>query len=101
MKCKLAKSKKITPPILSKEELKSMLEEQLSRTRNQAVIVGFQVGCKTILDKIVAFESAPGSKSNNDHKRLIKDIKKICEIGLARNATTDDKTEPVEITTQN
>lgn len=75
------------------DELKEAIEEQLSKIRSQSMILGFRVGCKTILDKITVFERAPGNKSNNDHKRLIKDIKKFCETGLARQMNENGEIE--------
>ena len=54
--------------------------------------------CKTILNKIYAFESSYGKKSANDYKRCLKDLKKFCEIGLSRNVNADGTTEPVEKT---
>jgi len=71
-------------PILDDDALKGAIEEQLSKIRRQSMILGFRVSCQTVLDKITAFERRPGSKSNNDHKRLIKEIKQFCETGLAR-----------------
>lgn len=84
-----------------KDELKEAIEETLSKIRRQSMLLGAQVICQTILDKIVAFERKPGSKSNNDHKRLIKDIKQFAEIGLSRKVNTDGETEPIEETAQN
>lgn len=69
---------------LDNDELKSVIEAQLSRVRSQNLALGFRVCCHTVLDKITAFEHSPGNKSNNDHKRLIKDIKKFVETGLSR-----------------
>ena len=69
---------------MNNDELKSAIEAQLSRIRSQNLALGFRVCCQTVLDKITAFEHSPGNKSNNDHKRLIKDIKKFVETGLAR-----------------
>lgn len=86
---------------LNNDELKGAIEETLSKIRRQSMLLGAQAMCQTILDKITKFENTPGSKSNNDHKRLIKDIKKFCEIGVSRKVNTDGETEPVEETTQN
>lgn len=86
---------------LSNDELKGAIEETLSKIRRQSMLLGAQVICKTILDKITAFDTIPGSKSNNDHKRLIKDIKKFCEVGMSRKVNTDGETESVEETAQN
>ena len=84
----------ITPE--NKDELKDAIEETLSKIRRQSMLLGFQVSCQTVLDKITAFERKPGSKSNNDHKRLIKDIKQFVEQGLSRKVNTDGETESIE-----
>ena len=80
-------------PILGDDELKGAIEAQLSKIRSQSIILGFRVSCQTVLDKITAFERKPGSKSNNDHKRLIKEIKKFCETGLARKMNENGEIE--------
>ena len=85
-------------PTMSDDELKGAIEEQLSKIRSQSMILGFRVACQTILDKISAFERIPGSKSNNDHKRLIKDIKKFVETGLARKMNENGEIEIPEDT---
>lgn len=84
-----------------KDELKEAIEGTLSKLRRQSMLLGFQVSCQTVLDKITAFERKPGSKSNNDHKRLIKEIKAFVEQGLSRKVNTDGETEPIEETVQN
>ena len=89
----------VTPE--AKDDLKDAIEETLSNLRMQSMLLGAQAMCKTILDKILMFERTPGSKSNNDHKRLIKDIRHFCEVGLSRKVNADGETEPVEETTQN
>lgn len=87
--------------INTEDELKGTIEETLSKLRRQSMLLGGQSVCKIILDKILVFERKPGSKSNNDHKRLIKDIKNFCEIGLSRKVNIDGETEPIEETAQN
>jgi hypothetical protein len=79
--------------IMADDELKDAIEEQLSKIRSQSMIVGFRVACSTIKGKIDAFERSGGSKSNNDHKRLIKDIKKFVEQGLARKMNENGEIE--------
>ena len=77
----------------ARDELREAIEETMSTIRMQSMLLGMQVCCRTILDKIIAFERTTGSKSNNDHKRLIKDIKQFVEIGLSRKMNTDGTTE--------
>lgn len=81
---------------MDNDELKSAIQEQLRKIQSQNLVLGFRVCCQTVLDKITAFEHSPGNKSNNDHKRLIKDIKKFVEQGLARKM--DEKGE-IEVPT--
>ena len=83
-------------PIMGEEELKGAIEKQLSKIRSQSMIIGFRVACQTMLDKISKFERSPGNKSNNDHKRLIKDIKKFCETGLSRKMNENGEIEVPE-----
>lgn len=78
---------------MDNDELKSAIEAQLSRIRSQNLALGFRVCCQTVLDKITAFEHSPGNKSNNDHKRLIKDIKKFVETGLSRKMNEQGESE--------
>ena len=79
------------------DELKDAIEEQLSKIRSQSMMLGFRVACQTILDKVSAFERTPGTKSNNDHKRFIKEIKKFVKTGLSRKINDNGEIE----TTQN
>ena len=69
---------------MDNDELKGAIQEQLRKIQSQNLALGFRVCCQTILDKITAFEHSPGKKTNNDHKRLIKDIKEFVEKGLSR-----------------
>ena len=80
------------------DELKNAVEETLSKIRRQSMLLGCQVICKTIMDKIYDFESSHGKKSANDYKRCLKDIKQFCEVGLSRKVNTDGTTEPTEKT---
>ena len=82
------------------DEFKDAIDMAVSKIRRQSMLLGFQVSCQSVLDKIVAFERKPGSKSNNDHKRLIKEIKQFCEQGLSRNVNGDVETAQIE-TAQN
>lgn len=80
---------------MDNDDLKKAIEEQLSKIRRQNILIGAQTVCKVVLDKINTFERSPGNKSNNDHKRLIKDIKKFCETGISRKVNADGETEPI------
>lgn len=80
---------------MNNDELKGAIEQTLSKIRRQSMLLGGQAICQVILNKIVEFERTPGNKSNNDHKRLIKEIKKFTETGLSRSVNTDGTTNPI------
>lgn len=88
---------------MDNDELKSAIQEQFRKIQQQNLALGFRVCCQTVLDKITAFESSPGNKSNNDYKRLIKDIKKFVETGLSRKMSEQGEIEvpTTEETVQN
>lgn len=80
------------------EEFKEAVHAQMRKLHNQGMIVGLQTACHTVLDRIYAFERKPGSKSTNDYKRLMKDIKKFCETGLSRKMNANGEIEVSEET---
>lgn len=88
-----SKNIEVENEVTPNDELKEAIEETLSKIRRQNMLLGAQTMCRAILDKIVIFEKTPGKKSNNDHKRLIKDIKKFCETGLSRQVKFEDDEE--------
>lgn len=75
--------------------LNEMFKSQLTKHQNYGMMVGAQTICHIVLEKIYAFEKTLGSKSTNDYKRLVKDIKKFCEVGVSRKVNVDGTTEPV------
>ena len=81
------------------EEFKEAVQTQMRKIHNQGMVIGFQTACHTMLDKIHAFESGTGKKSNNDYKRLMKEIKRFCDIGVSRKANTSDEPNETEETT--
>lgn len=77
-------------------QLKEAIEAQLSKIRRQSMLLGAQVVCHTVLDKIVAAMEKPGKRTMNDYKRLLKDIEQFCQIGISRKVNADGETEPIE-----
>lgn len=77
---------------LDEGQFKAAVEETLEKVRTQSMLIGCQVICQTILDKIYAFERSQGKKSANDYKRCLKELKKFAEIGISRNVNTDGTT---------
>lgn len=83
------------------ELIREELEKAMDKVSANSKMVGARTVCKVILDKIIAFERTPGNKSNNDHKRLIKDIKSFCEIGLYSKAKNNNIEDEESETVQN
>ena len=77
------------------DEFKKLVYERMRKIHNEGMVVGLQTACHTILDIIYSFECGPGKKSSNDYKRLIKEIKKFCEVGTSnkQNSNSDVKNE--------
>ena len=81
--------------LVEDDEFKKMVYSRMRGVHNQGMVVGFKTSCHTILDKIYAFERKPGSKSTNDYKRLVKEIKRFCEVGISREVSASEA-EPTE-----
>ena len=77
---------------MDNDELKGAINETVKKVRTQALLLGSQAMCSTILQKIKAFEQKPGKLTLNDHRRLVADIKNFCEIGLSRKVNLDSTT---------
>lgn len=71
------------------DQFKEAVEEQLKKIRTQSMLLGSQTVCQVVLQKIVAWEMRPGKRTLNDHRRLIKDIKRFCEIGISKQVNSD------------
>lgn len=93
------KNQETTP--MDEEQFKVAVEETLEKVRTQSMLIGCQVICQTILDKIHAFESSNGKKSTNDYKRCIKDLKQFCTTGVSRTINPDGTTTPKDEAVQN
>ena len=93
------KNQEATP--IDEEQFKTAVEETLEKVRTQSMLIGCQVICQAILDKIYAFESSQGKKSTNDYKRCLKELKQFCTTGVSRTVNPDGTTTPKDETVQN
>ena len=84
--------------LATNEEFKEAVQAQMRKIHNQGMVIGFQTACHTVLDRIYAFERKPGSKSTNDYKRLVKDIKKFADTGVSRKVNASGEIEVPEET---
>ena len=78
------------------DPLKAAIESQLRKVQRQNLLLGAQTILHTVLEKIVKAENQPGKRTMNDYRRLIKDLKHFCEVGLSRKVNLDGETEPVK-----
>ena len=77
---------------MNNDELRDAVKDIMNKNRTQALLLGAQAMCSTILQKITTFERKQGKITMNDYKRLVKDIKGFCEIGLSRKVNLDGTT---------
>ena len=73
----------------------------MTNVHTRGMMLGVQVTCKMVLDKITATMMQPGKRSMNDYKRLIKEIEQFCRTGVSRKINPDGTTTPVDETVQN
>ena len=82
-------------------EFDEVVRKEMTNVHTRGMLLGVQVTCKMILDKISATMMQPGKRSMNDYKRLVKEIEQFCRTGVSRKINNDDTTESVEETAQN
>ena len=83
------------------DALQAAIEEQLVKIRRQNLLLGSQVVCHTVLDKITTAMNKPGKRSMNDYKRLVKDIAQFCQTGLSRRIDENGEAQIVAESTDN
>ena len=76
------------------DPLKKAIADKLSEIRTQAMLLGAQSTCQVIINTITAALNQPGKRTMNDYKRLVKNIRRFCEIGLSRTVNPDGTTTP-------
>lgn len=81
---------------MNNDEVKEAAKNIVSKVRTQALLLGSQAMCSTILQKIKEFDNKPGKRTLNDHRRLVADIRNFCEVGLSRKINLDGTTSPKE-----
>ena len=74
--------------LMDNDELKEAVNSQMRKIHNQGMVIGFQTACHTLLDKIYTFDRIDGKKTTNDYKRLVKDIREFCNVGVSRKLST-------------
>ena len=87
-------------PQETEDTFKEVVEAQFKKIQRQSMLIGAQAACRVVIDKIVKAETQPGKRTMNDYRRLIKDIRHFCEIGVSRKVNADGETESSENNTK-
>lgn len=82
-------------------EFDEVVRKEMTNVHTRGMMLGVQVTCKMVLDKITAAMMQPGKRSMNDYKRLVKEIEQFCRTGVSRKINTDGTTTEAEETVQN
>ena len=83
------------------KQFEEAVRNEMTKVHTRGMLLGTQVTCKVILDKITAAMMLPGKRSMNDYKRLVKEIEQFCRTGVSRKINPDGTTTPVDETVQN
>ncbi len=82
-------------------EFDEVVRKEMTNVHTRGMMLGVQVTCKMVLDKISATMMQPGKRSMNDYKRLVKEIEQFCRTGVSRRINADGTTTPIDETVQN
>ena len=93
-------SEQLNQEEMSNDEFQTALEEamkkQFEKVRMAGMLAGAKGICGVITQYIYQFNSSPGKKTLNDHRRLLKKINEFCYVSLSKKI--DEQTgEIVEI----
>lgn len=83
------------------DEFDEVVRKEMTNVHTRGMMLGVQVTCKMVLDKITAAMMQPGKRSMNDYKRLVKEIEQFCRTGVSRKINADGTTAEVEEAVQN
>lgn len=78
------------------DEFDEVVRKEMTNVHTRGMMLGVQVTCKMVLDKITAAMMQPGKRSMNDYRRLIKEIEQFCQTGVSRRINADGTTTSVE-----
>ena len=84
----------LNPEEMPNDEFQTALEEamkkQFEKVRMAGMLTGAKGICGAIMQYIYQFNSSPGKKTLNDHRRLVKKIYDFCSVSL--NKKIDEQT---------
>lgn len=87
-------SEQLNPEEMSGDEFQTALEDamnkQFEKVRMAGMLAGAKGICGVVLQFIDKFNTAPGKRTHNDYKRLVKEIRELCSVSLGK--TIDKET---------
>lgn len=72
------------------DELKEAITKQLEKIRNENIIVGYRVACKTVIDLIAPWHQPKCSK--RELERILKKLEEFCSKALKQDTKETDET---------
>lgn len=67
---------------MSNDELKNAINETFEKVRTHAMLTGARAMTITIANMIDAEMNKPGKRTNNDMKRIIKQVRQFCQTAI-------------------
>ena len=67
---------------MSNDELKDAINETLEKVRTHAMLTGARSMTVVIANMIDAEMNKPGKRTNNDMKRIIKQVRQFCQTAI-------------------
>ena len=64
--------------------LEEAMKKQFEKVRMAGMLAGAKGICGTIAQYIYQFNSSPGKKTLNDHRRLVRQINDFCSVSLSK-----------------
>lgn len=81
-------SEQLNQEEMANDEFQTALEEamkkQFEKVRMAGMLAGAKGICGAIMQYIYQFNSSPGKKTLNDHRRLVKKINDFCSVSLSK-----------------
>lgn len=67
---------------MSNDELKDTIKEMMEKLRTQSMLLGGRSMTVVIANMIDAEMNKPGKRTNNDMKRIIKQVRQFCQTAI-------------------
>lgn len=83
---------------IDNEELKEAINKQLEKIRNDAIIVGYRVACKMVIDMIAPWHQP--NCSHREYERIFKKLEEFCGKALKQDEKKETS-ENADVTVQN